>query len=131
MAKYSSKDLDLTVGAQSMKAYIQDDVTVAVEVGTEEYTAFGDTWQKHISTGVKRGDPVTIGGMYDDTETTGPDAKFNAIGTTITVVITWGGSKTTTFDAIVKRYERIAKINDMTRYICTLQPTGEIEEDAA
>lgn len=130
MAKYSSKDLDLTVGVNSMKAYIMDDVTVGVEVGTEDMTAYGDTWAKHISTGVKRGDPVTIGGFYDDTATTGPDAIFNTIGTTIEIVITWGGSKTTSFAAIVQRYERLAKIGEMTKYLCTLQPTGEIEEDA-
>ena len=128
MAKYSSKDLELTVGATSMKAHILDDVTLGIEVGTEEATAFGDEWEQHVSTGVKRGDPVTVGGYYDDTATTGPDAKLNTLGTTIAVVITWGGSKTSTFNAIVKRYERLAKVGEMTRYVSTLQPTGEITE---
>jgi hypothetical protein len=128
MAKYSSKDLNLTVDATPMKAHIIDDVTLGIEVGTEEATAFGDTWESHISTGVSRGDPITVGGYYDDTATTGPDAKFNTLGTTVTIVLTWGGSKTSTFDAIVKRYERLAKVGEMTRYVATLLPTGEIEE---
>jgi len=128
MAKYSSKDLDLTIDTTSMKAYIIDDVTLGIEVGTAEATAFGDTWESHISTGVSRGDPFTVGGYYDDTAATGPDAKLNALGTTVAVVITWGGTKTSTFNAIVKRYERVAKVKDMTRYVATLLPTGEVEE---
>ncbi len=128
MSKYSSKDLDLTVATTSMKAHILDDVTLGIEVGTEEATAFGDEWEKHISTGIKRGDPITVGGHYDDTASTGPDAKLNTLGTTVAIVITWGGTKTSTFDAIVKRYERLAKVGEMTRYVATLQPTGEITE---
>lgn len=128
MAKYSSKDLDLSVGAQSMKAHIQDELTLAVEVMTEEAAAFGDAWEKHISTGIKRADEITVGGFYDDTVTTGPDAKFNVLGTELTIVITWGGTKTSTFTAIAQKYERMAQVGQMTRYVATLLPTGEIQE---
>lgn len=128
MAKYSSKDLDLTVGGTSMKAHILDDVTLGIEVVTEEATAFGDTWEAHVSTGIKRGEPITVGGYYDDTVTTGPDAKFNVLGTTLSIVVTWGGSKTSTFSAIAKKYDRVAKVNNMTRYVATLLPTGAITE---
>ncbi len=128
MAKYSSKDLDFNFGAQSMKAHILDDVTLAVEVGTEEATAFGDTWEKHISTGIKKADPITVGGFYDSTITTGPDAKFNTLGTTVAVIITWGGAKTSTFDTVVQKYQRLGKVGEMTRYVATLLPTGEVQE---
>ena len=128
MAKYSSKDLNLTVGATSMKAYILDDVTLAVEVKTEEATAFGDAWEGHISTGIKRADPITVGGFYDDTATTGPDAKFNVLGTELAIIVTWGGSKTSTFTAIAKKYDRLGKAGGMTRYVATLLPTGSIVE---
>ena len=128
MAKYSSKDLDLSVGGQSMKAHIQDEITLAVEVMTEEATAFGDAWEKHISTGIKRADEITVGGFYDDTATAGPDAKFNVLGTELTIVITWGGTKTSTFTAIAQKYERMGQVGQMTRYVATLLPTGEIQE---
>ena len=128
MAKYSSKDLELTVDAQSMKAYIIDDVTLGVEVVTEESTAFGDTWQAHVSTGIFRADPITVGGFYDDTAADGPDARFNTLGTTIAIIITWGGAKTSTFSTIVQRYERIGRVNQMTRYVATLLPTGAVTE---
>ena len=126
--KYSSKDLDLSIGGQSMKAHIIDDVTLAVEVGTEESTAFGDSFEAHVSTGIKRAEPITVGGYYDDTASTGPDVKFNVLGTTLAVIITWGGAKTSTFSAIAKKYERIGKRGGMTRYVATLLPTGTITE---
>jgi hypothetical protein len=128
MSKYSSKDVELTVDTETMKAYIQDDLTLAVEVATEELTAFGDEWQKHVSTGIKRADAITVGGFYDDTATDGPDARFNALGTEIDIVLTWGGSKTSTFSTIVQKYERLAKVGEMTRYVATLLPTGEVQE---
>ncbi len=128
MAKYSSKDLDLSAGAQSMKAHILDDVTLAVEVLTEEATAFGDSWEKHVSTGIKKADPIVVGGFYDDTVTTGPDAKFNVLGTEIEIIITWGGAKTSTVTTIAQKYERLGKIGQMTRYVATLLPTGEVQE---
>lgn len=128
MTKYNSTNLDLSVGGTSMKAHILDDVTLSVEIGTEEATAFGDAAAAHISTGVKKAAPITVGGYYDDTATTGPDVKLNVLGTTIAVIITWGGSKTSTFSAIVQKYDRIGKIGAMTRYVATLLPTGAITE---
>ncbi len=128
MAKYSSKDLDLSIGGTSMKAHIIDDVTLGVEVITEESTAFGDTFEANVSTGIKRAEPITVGGFYDDTVTTGPDAKFNTLGTTLSVIITWGGTKTSTFSAIAKKYDRLGKVGAMTRYVATLLPTGTITE---
>lgn len=128
MAKYSSKDLELTAGGTPMKAHILDDLTIGVEINLEESTAFGDTWAAFLSTGVQRAAPFTVGGIYDDTATTGPNAKFNTPGTTIAIVTTWGGTKTSTFNAIVQKYERLAKIGAMTRYIATLQPTGAVTE---
>ena len=128
MTKYSSKDLDLSVGGQSMKAHILDDVTLLVEAKTEEATAFGSEWESHVSTGIKRADPITVGGYYDDTATTGPDAKFNVLGTTLTIIITWGGSKTSSFSAIAQKYQRVGTSGGMTRYVATLLPTGEVTE---
>jgi hypothetical protein len=129
VSKYSSKDLELTAGATPMKAHILDDVTIGVEIGLEESTAFGDTWAAFLSTGVQRAAPFTVGGLYDDTATTGPDAKFNTLGTTIAIVTTWGGSKTSAFNAIVQKYVRLAKMGAMTRYVATLQPTGAVTEE--
>ncbi len=128
MTKYSSKDLELTVDTTTMKAHIIDDVTIGVEAVTEESTPFGASWEEHIATGIKRVDEFTVGGYYDDTATVGPNAKFNTLGTTIAIVITWGGTKTTTVNTIVKKYDRIGSTGAMTRYVATLLPTGTILE---
>ena len=111
-----------------MKAHMLDDTTLAVEMGTEESTAYGATAAAHVSTGIKRAEPITVGGMYDDTAATGPDVKFNTLGTTVAIIITWGGTKTTSFNAIVTKYDRLAKMGAMTRYVATLLPTGTITE---
>ena len=128
MAKYNSTHLNLSVGGTSMKAHILDDVTLSVEIGTEESTAFGDAWASHISTDLKRAAPITVGGMCDDTAVSGPDVKFNVLGTTVAIIITWGGTKTASFSAIVQKYDRVAKMGAKTRYVATLLPTGTITE---
>lgn len=128
MARYSSKDIDIKIGGQSIKGHVQDDITIGVEIGTEESTSYGSEYEEHISNGIKRMDPITVGGFYDDTASTGPDAKFNQLGETITFKIDWGGTKSTSVDTIVKRYERLGKVGDMTRYVATLLPTGAITE---
>ena len=127
MTKYSSKDVTINIGTHPMQAHILDDVTLAVEVKTEEATAFGDAWEKHISTGIKRADPITVGGFYDIVAD-GPDAVLNDVGAELAVVITWGGGKTSTVTCIVQKYERLAKVNEMQKYVATLLPTGEVQE---
>ena len=130
--KYSSKDLSFKVGGSDgdeLKAHILDDLTIAVEAVTEESTAMGDDWEKHLWTGIKRADSFTVGGFYDSAAG-GPDALLNVVGTTIEIHITWGGSKTTTLHAIVSKFERGASRKAKTRYVATLLPTGEIQEDA-
>jgi len=53
---------------------------------------------------------------------------FNAIGATRTLKVTWGGTKTTSAEAIIVSYERIAKVKESTKYTVTLKPTGAITE---
>ena len=127
MTKYSSKDVTVNIGGEAMQAHILDDVTLSVEAITEESTAFGDDWQKHISTGIKRADPITVGGFYDIVAL-GPDAILNDVGAELAVIITWGGGKTSTVTCIVQKYERLAKVNEMQKYVATLLPTGEVQE---
>jgi hypothetical protein len=135
MTKYGSPDLSITVedslaAAQDLSAYIDTINELNLEALLQESTAFGDDWVKNLFTGVKRGNPLTVEGFYDDTASTGPDAVLNALGDTREVVITWGGSKTSTFDAIITNYSRKPVRGELTRFSCTLTPTGEVSEDA-
>ena len=46
----------------------------------------------------------------------------------IPLKVTWGGTKTTSAEAIIVSYERIAKVKESTKYTVTLKPTGAITE---
>ncbi len=133
MTKYGSPDLSITIGdsseqAQDLSQYIDTINEFRITALLQEGHAFGDEWVKQLFTGAKRGEPLTVEGFYDDTESTGPDAVLNSIGDTREVVITWGGSKTTTFDAVITDYSRKPVRGELTRFSCTLTPTGVVEE---
>lgn len=124
MATYGQSNLSFTVGGTEMKNYIISINAVEIQALTEQTDAFGDSWVENTYTGIKRLQPLTIGGVFDDTATTGPDAKFNTVGTTLACVITWGGTKTSTFSAIVTSYKRMASRGALTKYEVNLLPTG-------
>lgn len=138
MAKYGSPDLviqfDNSSGVlQAMTQYITEINEVSVEGLLEESHSFGDSWFEHLPVGLRRMDPVTLSGWYDDAATTGPDAIFNAPAATTTVAtrtltITWGGTKTTSVECYIRKYTRGATRNGLTRFSVELQPTGAVTE---
>lgn len=107
-----------------MKNYITTLGAIDLQALTEQSDAFGDAWVENLYTGIKRLQPFTVGGFYDDTASTGPDVKFNAVGTTVAIVITWGSTKTSTFSAIITGYKRTAARGVLTKYEANLLPSG-------
>ena len=133
MTRYGSVDLTIKVGndsgaAKDLTSYIDTINEFTVEALLQEGHAFGDEWVKQLFTGVKRGNALTVEGFYDDTAADGPDAILKAIGDTREVEIAWGGSKKSTFDAVITNYSRRPVRGDLTRFSCTLTPTGEVTE---
>ena len=140
MSKYGSNSIIVAVDNSSgtpvtMTNYITTINAVSVEAVLNETTAFGDAWAEQLSTGMRRAEPIVLGGLYDDTSTTGPDAIFNDVasgpsdtGSTRTITITWGGSKTTSCEAIITNYTRTATRGELTAYEVTLTPTGTVTE---
>ena len=133
MSTYSSKDLIISIkdtggSSQTFTAYVRSIGTVSIESILQESTAFGDSWQKFVSTGISKMAALTLGGFYDTAATSGPNVLFagHQGETRAACVITWGGGKTTTFDAIIAKYERLGKLGAETEYSCTLQPTGTV-----
>lgn len=135
MANYSSKDLTFTIKDHGgtprvIQAGLRSIGNVSVEALLQESTPFGSVWQTFLSTGIKKMTAFVIGGFYDDTATTGLDAMFSGFqgdyraGT----VIAWGGTKTTTVDTIVQKYDRMPKIDAETEVQITLQPSGAVTE---
>lgn len=138
MAKYGSANLIIAVDNASgtpvtMTSYITSIGSVEVEALLEESHSFGDAWFEQLATGVRRASDIVLGGFYDDTSTTGPDAIFNDVAdgpadTTRTITVTWGGSKTTSCETIISKYSRSAVRNELTKFEVTLTPTGTVTE---
>lgn len=128
MAKYGSDDFIISADANNMSNFVDTLNGFDIEALLQESHAFGDSWVEQFFTGVQRGNEFTVGGFYDDTVTVGPDAIFKAIGTTLAMILTWGGSKTSTFSALVRLYRRIPTRGELTRFEVTLVPTGTVTE---
>jgi hypothetical protein len=99
----------------------------------EESHAFGDTWFESLATGMKQMADVVLGGFYDDTATTGPDALFvtTASGpstSSASLVITYGSTKTTTVSAFIVKYRRTLSLGKLHGFEVTLRPTGAVTE---
>lgn len=139
MAKYGSNsvvvEIDSTEGGSlaDISQYITSINGVEVEAVLQESQSFGDSWFEHLSTGMRRVSPVVLGGFYDDTATTGPNAIFINVqdapaDATRTLKVTWGSTKTTSVEVWIQKYTRQATRNELTRFEVTLQPTGATTE---
>ena len=114
--------------------YVMTINDVDVESVTEETHTFGDSWDEHTPVGIGRMAAIEIGGLYDDTAVSGPDALFagrvpeTTTSTSRTLTITWGGTKTTSVETFLSSYKRTADRNGLTKYTAKLQPTGAVSE---
>ena len=128
MAQYGPDDFAITLGGNTFEEYVDTIDGLTIEAILEDSNTFGDTWTEQLYSGLRRGQPLTIGGFYDDAANS-VSPKFNANeGTTIAIVITWGGSRTSTFNAVLQSWTRTAVREGSTRYTATLIPTGAITE---
>ena len=103
-------------------------------VAVEDHRPVGASWDTHLAIGVGKMPVIELGGVFDDTAATGPDALFagrvpEGPGTaTRTITFTWGGSKTTSVETILLTYRRTADKNGLTRWLARIQPTGAVTE---
>ena len=136
MAKYGFGDLKIEFDNASdslvdMSAYITTINGFSIEAVMQEITAAGNADEAWAAVGVNKVSPVTLGGFYDDQATTGPDAIFNAIGNTTsrTLKFTWGGTKTSSVENVIKRYDRKPTRGELIAFEVELQPTGAVTEN--
>lgn len=135
MAKYGGDVLKIEFDNASgtlvdMTQHVLEFNGIDVEAILEEAHTFGDAWVEQLFTGLRKANEITLRGFYDDTASTGPDAIFNAVGntTTRTLKVTWGGTKTTSVECIIKNYRRLPTRGEMTKYEVVLAPTGAVTE---
>ena len=135
MSRYGSNavkvEFDNSGGALTdMSAYVTEIDGFDIEAALEDTTAMGDANITQAATGFKVNNDINLGGFYDDTAATGPDAIFNAPGntTTRTLKVTWGGTKSTAVETVIKKYQRIPSTGKLTRYKVVLAPSGSVTE---
>lgn len=134
MATYGFDDLtvkiDVTVGGAltSLNAYVTEVDAFGIEAVLEDSHTAGDSWVEKLFTGLKQANEFSIKGFYDDTASTGPDAMLVGIGEVRSFQFTWGGSKTSDFECIIQKYERMPARGENTKFSATLVPTGAVTE---
>ena len=113
-----------------MSTYITTVNGMEREALLQELTAAGDDDERWGIVGVNKVAPITLSGFFDDTASTGPDVIFNAIGnaTTRTIKFTWGGTKTSSVETIIRKYMRKPTRGELTGFEVELQPTGIVTE---
>lgn len=137
MARYTSADVQILVDNASgvpvdLTQYIDQIGDIKISVGTVESHTFGDEWVEHLSTRIKQLEPIELRGFYDDTATVGPDAVLYgggaALGSQRTLRVVYGGGHYTEVECLVRDYTRTLERGGLTRFACTLQPTGAVTE---
>lgn len=139
MANYGPADLTIEYDNAAgtlvdITAHVLSVNDVDVENITEEVRPFGASWDVHKAIGVGRMPVVEIGGVFDDTAATSPDALLanrvpeGPAASTRSLKFSWGGSKTTTVETVLLAYRRSVDKNGLTRWMARLQPTGSVTE---
>ncbi len=138
MAKYGSNSLviefDNAGGTPvDMSQYILEVNGMSVESMMEESHTFGDSWREHLPTGLRQVGDLEWKGFFDDTATSGPDAIFNAPATgpsttSRTAKYTWGGTKTSSVETFIARYDRNPVRGQLTKFTVQLKTTGAVTE---
>ena len=134
MTRYGYPDLKIEFdnssdALQDMSKYVMDTPpSFDREAILEEITAAGDNDEAHAKVGLKKVNPLDLGGAFDDFAATGPDVIFNAIGDLRSLKITWGSTKTSSVECLIKNYVRNAVRGELTKFVVTLQPTGAVTE---
>lgn len=91
--------------------------------------AFGDSAEESTPSGITKVDPITLGGFWDTTATTGPHAVLGTPdtdpnGSTRTLQIVFGDGKTFTVETRLVSYAVMAKNGALTEFEAVIQPTG-------
>lgn len=96
---------------------------------TEENSPFGVAYEINTPVGKQKFGPVTIGGDWDTSATTGPHVVFSTLETlpsdaTRTLVVSPGDSKTLTVEGYVTEFEVIITDGKLTGYTAQFMQAG-------
>ena len=102
---------------------------VKITANTEASHAFGDSWEEHTPTGVKKTEPLTLSGFWDTTASTGPHVVFLAPDdgpqdSTRTLTVVFGDSKQFDVETRLTSYEVVGSVGALTRFNAEILPTS-------
>lgn len=137
MAKYGSPNITVTLDDSGgtpriVTGFVLTMGALKITNKTQASTAFGDTWEKMLVTGIRAGAPISLTGLFDDTATTGTLATMTVTdadavpGFTRTLAIVIGGGHSYGAEVILADSSVVPKANNLTEFAATLQPTGTI-----
>lgn len=136
MANYGWPDLEITVDPTdggspiSIKGHVRE-ITIGKRVRlSEENTVVGSTWEAHLLTAIRKMEPITVGGVYDDGASPAPKSIFGTSTHAVTrsVQITLGGSNTIAFEAWFLDWDTPTPGKGKIQWKATIQPTGTVTE---
>jgi hypothetical protein len=113
----------------NITAYVTKLGDITLNKGAVESTPFGVSFPEYLAGVLKKYEPITLEGFYDDTATTGPDAIFNSVNAVARYwKITYGNGKYTSGRCWITEYKRGDGVGNYWTYTATIQPTGTIVE---
>jgi hypothetical protein len=126
--KHTSAEATVTFDGVDITQHITKINGIEIEGAFEESTPLGAALRRSEYGGVLEVKDIEIEGLYDDTNTTGPHAKFNTVGQAAglnkALVFGWGNSKTTTVTVHVRSYNRSPEVGKPTAFKAVLTNAG-------
>jgi hypothetical protein len=125
--KYGSNSVTVTYddgpggSARTITTQLLSISGVKIIAKNEVVTAYGNTIEQQLPTGVKELPDIDIEGLWDTTATTGSHAIFSAPdtdpnGATRSLVIVFGDSKTWSSEGYLKEYEVMSTVGNLTKF---------------
>lgn len=97
----------------------------------QKSTAYGDTFEKMLPTGIQKVDPITITGLWDDSATPSPhtvllspDILPNSAARALIITFSTGTVRTFTATCFLESYAVIGKTGGLTEFAATLVLVG-------
>ena len=137
MSKYGSPQVTITLDDSGgtprvVTGFVLTMGALKITNNTQKGTAYGDAWEKELQTGLRKGTPIALGGIYDDTALVGTGAVMQVTdadavpGFTRTLSIVIGGGHTYLAEVIMADSAVIPKTGNLTDFAATLNPTGTV-----
>ena len=112
--------------ARTITAFVLTMGGVKITSNMQNATAYGDTVEKMLPTGMLKLEQIELSGLWDTTATTGPHVVFLAPDdgpqdATRTLTVVFGDSKTWTSEGYLVSYEVLGQVGALTEFKAVLQ----------